>query len=76
VGLTLFLLHVLDGHHAPAAATALLIASGIARPGPPLYGLLTGLALVLAIAPLLTAATRRSHVWMPSRGWPMRRGER
>ncbi|GAA2483513.1 HPP family protein [Streptomyces longisporus] len=76
VGLTLFLLHVLDAHHAPAAAPALLIASGIARPGPPLYGLLTGLALVLAIAPLLTAATRHSHVWMPSRGWPMRRDER
>ncbi|MFF9408086.1 HPP family protein [Streptomyces anandii] len=56
VGLTLFLLHVLDAHHAPAAATALLITSGITRPGPPLYGLLVGLALVLAIAPLLSVA--------------------
>ncbi|WP_225813598.1 HPP family protein [Streptomyces spinosus] len=57
VGVTLFLLHVLDSHHAPAAATALLITSGITRPGPPLYGLLVGLALVLGIAPILTAAT-------------------
>ncbi|WP_307847211.1 HPP family protein [Streptomyces sp. F63] len=56
VGLTLFLLHVLDAPHPPAAATALLITSGISRPGPPLYGMLTGLALVLAIAPLLTVA--------------------
>jgi hypothetical protein len=57
VGLTLFVLHMSDTHHAPAAATALLITSGITRPGPPLYGLLVGLALVLAIAPLLAAAT-------------------
>jgi len=56
VALTLLLLHVLDAHHPPAAATALLIASGIARPGPPLYGMLTGLALVLALAPLFSAA--------------------
>ncbi|MEV6808471.1 HPP family protein [Streptomyces sp. NPDC051132] len=60
VGLTLFLLHLLGLHHAPAAATALLITSGICRPGPPLYGLLVGLALVLAIAPVLTAATSRA----------------
>ncbi len=56
VGLTLFLLEMLDAHHPPAAATALLITSGISRPGPPLYGMLTGLALVLAIAPLLARA--------------------
>ncbi|MEU2721030.1 HPP family protein [Streptomyces smyrnaeus] len=54
VGLTLLLLHVLDAHHPPAAATTLLITSGISRPGAPLYGLLTGLALVLTIAPLLS----------------------
>ncbi|MCK7621844.1 HPP family protein [Streptomyces sp. RS10V-4] len=59
VGLTLLLLHVCDAPHPPAAATALLIASGISRPGAPLYGLLVGLALVLAIAPLLAAATAR-----------------
>ncbi|MFJ7147554.1 HPP family protein [Streptomyces sp. NPDC100445] len=60
VGLTLFVLHLLDAHHAPAAATALLITSGITRPGPPLYGLLAGLALVLTLAPLLTLATSSS----------------
>jgi hypothetical protein len=57
VGLTLFLLHVCKAHHPPAAATTLLITSGISRPGPPLYGMLTGLALVLVIASLLSAAT-------------------
>ncbi|WP_051707525.1 MULTISPECIES: HPP family protein [unclassified Streptomyces] len=57
VGLTLFFLHLFDSHHPPAAATALLIASGISRPGPPLYGMLVGLALVLALAPLLATAT-------------------
>lgn len=57
VGLTLFLLHLCGTHHPPAAATAMLIASGITRPGPSLYGLLLGLALVLAMAPLLAAAT-------------------
>ncbi|MFF8909512.1 HPP family protein [Streptomyces olivaceoviridis] len=59
VGLTLFLLHLCDAHHPPAAATSPLITSGMCRPGPPLYGLLAGLALVLAVAPLLTAATPR-----------------
>ncbi|WP_324785923.1 HPP family protein [Streptomyces sp. H51] len=63
VGLTLFLLHLCNAHHPPAAATSLLITSGICRPGPALYGLLVGLALVLAIAPLLTSATSR-----PARG--------
>ncbi|MBS2964373.1 HPP family protein [Actinocrinis puniceicyclus] len=48
VGCTLLALAVLDAHHPPAAATALLIASGIARPGAPLYGMLAGLALTLA----------------------------
>lgn len=59
VGLTLFLLAVLDVHHPPAAATALLITSGIARPGPPLYGMLVGLALLIAAGALLSVATRR-----------------
>ncbi|MFC8521000.1 HPP family protein [Streptomyces sp. NPDC057257] len=61
VGLTLLLLHLFHAHHPPAAATALLIASGIARPGAPLYGMLTGLALVLTLAPplaLLTSGAR------------------
>lgn len=55
VALTLFLLELLDAHHPPAAATALLITSGIARPGPPLYGMLVGLAAVLLIGPMLAA---------------------
>ncbi|MER6738826.1 HPP family protein [Streptomyces puniciscabiei] len=53
VGTTLLLLTVLHAHHPPAAATALLISSGIARPGPPLYGMLAGLALLIALAAVL-----------------------
>lgn len=66
VGVTLFLLTVLDRSHPPAAATALLITSGIARPGPPLYGMLIGLAAVLLVAPLLARA--------PGWRWPSERG--
>lgn len=67
LGLTLATLEVVHAHHAPAAATTLLITTGIARPGPPLYGLLIGLAIVLLCTPLLTrlapgrAATSRIH---------------
>jgi hypothetical protein len=53
IALTLLVLTVADAHHAPAGATTLLVASGIARPGPELVGLLIGLAIVLALAPLL-----------------------
>jgi CBS-domain-containing membrane protein len=53
VGLTLLALAVLNAHHPPAAATTLLITSGIARPGPPLYGMLTGLAILIAAAAVL-----------------------
>lgn len=56
VGITLLALEVLDAHHAPAAATAVLITTGLARPGRPLEGLVLGLAIVLVLAPLLTAA--------------------
>ncbi|MFR9798796.1 HPP family protein [Streptomyces sp. MS06] len=59
VGATLFLLHVLGADHPPAAATALLITSGLARPGPPLYGMLAGLAVVLAAAPPLALLVPR-----------------
>ncbi len=55
VALTLFLLALLDAHHPPSAATALLITSGIARPGPPLYGMLAGLGAVLLLGPMLAA---------------------
>ncbi|MFI1287531.1 HPP family protein [Streptomyces sp. NPDC020792] len=66
VGLTLLALVVLDAHHPPAAATALMITSGIARPGLPLFGMLTGLAIVITSAvalakiPWLRERTRRT----------------
>lgn len=52
-GLTLLLLELCNVHHAPAAATALLITSGITRPGEPLYGLLISLAALIVAGPLL-----------------------
>lgn len=68
VGVTLFLLVVLKAHHPPAAATALLITSGIARPGPPLYGMLTGLAILITTAAVLShvPATRTRAPESPS----------
>ncbi len=56
-GLTLALLEVIGAHHAPSAATTLLVASGIAAPTTPLYGLLVGLGLVLVFGPLLGKIT-------------------
>jgi hypothetical protein len=53
VGLTLAALELSGAHHAPSAATALLVASGIAAPTTPLYGLLVGLGVVLVFGPLL-----------------------
>jgi HPP family len=53
VGLTVFLLELVGSHHAPAAATALLIATGLAKPGAPLIGLVLGLAIVIALGPLI-----------------------
>jgi hypothetical protein len=50
---TLAALTVMGSHHAPAAATAVLISSGIAPPGRALYGLIAGLALVMILAPVL-----------------------
>lgn len=52
--LTVAILEILDTHHAPAGATALLIATGIARPGRPLYGLLVGLGMLILIGPPLS----------------------
>ena len=37
VGVTMSVLELLHSHHAPAAATALLITTGMAKPGAPLY---------------------------------------
>ncbi|MER6975787.1 HPP family protein [Streptomyces carpinensis] len=57
VGVTLLILTLFCAHHPPAAATGLLITSGITRPGPLLYGMLTGLAIVICGSALL-AKTR------------------
>jgi len=53
VGMTVFLLETVGSHHAPSAATALLITTGLAKPGAPLIGLVLGLAIVIAIGPLI-----------------------
>ncbi|MGH9070909.1 MAG: HPP family protein [Acidimicrobiales bacterium] len=55
IGVTLLLLHALRAHHAPSAATALLIATDQAKVGPPLYGLVVGLAAIVAFAWVLNA---------------------
>ncbi len=52
VGLTMSVLELLHSHHAPAAATALLITTGLAKPGAPLIGLVVGLAIVVTLGPL------------------------
>ncbi len=53
VGVTVLALELLGSHHAPAAATALLITTGLAKPGSPLIGLVVGLAVVIAAGPLV-----------------------
>lgn len=53
VGVTLLVLEVARSHHAPAAATALLITTGLAMPGRPLGGLVLGLAIVIVLGPVL-----------------------
>ncbi|GAA4623534.1 hypothetical protein GCM10023196_020080 [Actinoallomurus vinaceus] len=50
---TLAALTVMGSHHAPSAATAVLVSSGSAAPGRPLYGLVAGLVLVMILAPAL-----------------------
>ena len=54
LALTLLVLTLAGAHHAPAVATTLLVASGIAGPGKPLVGLVVGLVIVLTVAPLLS----------------------
>lgn len=51
--LTVAGLELSHAHHAPAGATALLVATGISKPGPPLYGLLIGLSFLLLFGPTL-----------------------
>ena len=53
IAVTLVVLTLADAHHAPAGATALLVASGIAAPWKPFLGLVAGLVIVLVLAPLL-----------------------
>ncbi len=53
VALTVFFLELAGSHHAPSAATALLITTGLAKPGSPLIGLVLGLAIVIALGPLI-----------------------
>lgn len=53
VGVTVLLLQLAGSHHAPSAATALLITTGLAKPGAPLIGLVLGLAIVIALGPLI-----------------------
>lgn len=53
VGCTVLVLELAGSHHAPAAATTLLITTGLAKPGAPLIGLVLGLAIVIAIGPLV-----------------------
>ena len=52
VGITMAVLELLHSHHAPAAATVLLITTGLAKPGPPLIGLVVGLSIVISLGPL------------------------
>ena len=70
VGLTVFFLELAGSHHAPSAATALLITTGLAKPGAPLIGLVLGLAIVIALGPLIGRipfARRASGVDQPRR---------
>lgn len=53
VGFTVFLLELVGSHHAPAAATAIIISTGLAQPGKPLLGLLLGLAVVIVLGRLV-----------------------
>jgi hypothetical protein len=48
-GATVALLEIAGAHHAPAAASALLVSTGLARPGRPLEGLVVGLGIVLVL---------------------------
>ena len=61
MALTLFFLQVLRAHYAPAAASALLITTGLARPGLPLAGLVVGLVILMSLAPVLASFPLASH---------------
>lgn len=61
VAITLVLLHLLRAHHAPAAASTILVSTGLARPGLPLYGLVLGLAALVIVGPLLARIPLPPH---------------
>ncbi|HET9123594.1 MAG TPA: HPP family protein [Solirubrobacteraceae bacterium] len=54
--LLLALLEILDLHHAPAAATVILVASSLVPVGPPLAGLVIALAAVIVLSAALARA--------------------
>jgi hypothetical protein len=68
VGLTVLVLELVGSHHAPSAATALLVTTGLAKPGAPLIGLALGLAIVITLGPLVgrTPLARRADRVGPS----------
>lgn len=49
LAVTLLVLHVLKAHHPPAASTTILVASGLAGPGPLLVGLVLGIAALFML---------------------------
>lgn len=53
VSVSMFVLELMESHHAPSAATALLVTTGLAKPGAPLIGLVLGLAIVIVLGPLI-----------------------
>lgn len=55
VAMTVCLLYLLRAHHAPAAATTLLVSTGLAHPGKPLIGLVLGLVGLMLMIPVLRA---------------------
>jgi hypothetical protein len=52
---TLLILHLAKAHHAPAAASCILVATGLAEPILPLAGLIVGLGAIILAGPLLAA---------------------
>lgn len=53
IAVTLFVLNAIKVHHAPAAATSVLVASGLAEPGKLLAGLTLGLAALFLLQMVL-----------------------
>lgn len=59
IALTVAALELCGTHHAPAAATSLLVGVGISRPGPGLIGLIVGLVAVIAVTPVVAQLPAR-----------------